>query len=114
MSQLKPVIDSSGKITLYPEEGLLLPIIEKDPVTNLQVDISTLTLLFKLKTGFSKALVADPEDPLGRRVLLTREECEANVPNGGTTYVIVDESGEVPNAIGYGSIGWEGGGPWTA
>ena len=114
MAQLKPVLDSSGRITLYPGEGLSLPVVERDVTSGDLVDLSASALFFQLKSGFRKALLPHPENPLGRLILLTKLECETNVPAAGTQYVLLDEDGTTPVTLSFGTISWEGGGPWTS
>jgi|SRR6478609_8584340 len=106
MASLKPTIDSKSTITIFPEEGLLIPFLEKDPSGN-PVDLTGLDLSFHLASGYEKDLVSDPNDPLGRRILLTHAELKANLPSGGSKWAVVDSTGEVPVTLAFGSIVWE-------
>jgi len=107
MPSLPPTIDSKGTITILPDEGLVLPIIEKSLYTEDQVDLSARYVFFSISGGFSKALEVDPNDVKGLVIKITETELEEHLPTSGSTYTLTDRSDpEYPVTLCHGKIVW--------
>lgn len=103
---MRPVLDSKGVITVLPEEGLDIPIAEKNPVTEAVLDISGRNMAFLISGGFKKTLVPDPNNALGLRIVVTPIEIRTNLPESGAPWLLVDYSGTVPVTLYSGTIVW--------
>lgn len=82
-------------ITVHGREGLNIPYtrFRKTPTgREEQIDISGSTIYFEVPAAdIRKQLVADPADPLGLRIRLTRAEVET-LPITESDFAVVDET----------------------
>ncbi len=75
MPTLPPPVDSNGNITVPQYGGVVIPITMQDP-DNAPVDISAMPLRFVAGNRVDKMLVADPDVPTGRLLILTEDDAK--------------------------------------
>lgn len=85
-------------INVHGRAGLLIPYSRFITVDGeeVQVDISDFSIFIEIPAAhIRKALVANPQDSKGLRILLTRSEVET-LPDRESPFVVIDETGDVP------------------
>lgn len=101
-------VDFEGELTLisvHGREGLLLPytkFTKSATGREVQVDISGSTIYIEIPSvNIRKLLAQNPNDEKGLLIKLLREEVE-QLPIKPTDFIVIDETGEIPN------VEWEG------
>jgi hypothetical protein len=77
-------------------------------VDDVDIDLSARSLYFEIKGVRREPLEQDPSNPLGRVIVLTKDEI-ALLPLAPTEFALIDESGEVFDVLWSGKItgyGW--------
>ena len=99
--------DNQTLITVHGREGLLLPYTKFTKTTTgreEQVDISNSVIYIEIPAAnLRKLLVPNPSDEMGLLIKLLREEVES-LPKTQSEFVVIDETGEVPNVEWIGKI----------
>lgn len=99
MSRMPAEVDALGNLNPHYQEGLKIPVRDED-VNGIQIDITASVWKFKTAT-LTKTLVVDPNNALGKLLVLTKEEVQT-IPAAGVSFVIVDESADPDD------VRWEG------
>lgn len=99
MSRMPAEVDAVGNLNPHYQEGLSIPVRDED-VNQVQINISARVWKFKT-AALTKVLVADPNNALGKLLVLTVAEVQA-LPATGTPFVIVDETSDPDD------VRWEG------
>lgn len=100
MSRAPKIIDALGNINPHYLEGVSVPMRLRD-VNGAQIDLSARTVRLKTSNGLSKVLLANPEDSLGKLLVLTLAEVQA-LPVAGVSFAIIDETSDPDDVL------WEG------
>jgi hypothetical protein len=99
MATLLETVDANGNIWFGMGEGLDIRILERDDAGT-EIDISSLARFFSIQGGFRIELVDDPDNPLGRRILI--EDGDLNFIKSTAQFSYTDNSGVVAITL------WEG------
>ena len=85
---IPPLVNDQGNINVHINEGCQIPISDRGTDGN-EINISTAPMYF-IAGGFRKALDLDPNNALGRMLVLTPANLTAIVH--GSPFVIADET----------------------
>jgi hypothetical protein len=98
-------VDADGNITVPAEGGAVIPVKEQDnQVPPVQQDISSLAMKFLVKGRIDLTPVADPNDPLGRLIVIT-ETLADQLSTKGHDFQLLDMTDPlVPIPLWYGTI----------
>jgi len=97
---------TENSITVHGRGSLVLPFKMNDAQGN-QINISTMPLFFEIDgISLREALVFDPADPLGRRIMLERAQVEL-LGSSPLNFAVIDETEaaqDIYNVIWTGTI----------
>lgn len=99
MSRMPAEVDALGNINLHLQEGLSIPVRDED-VNGDPINLSARVWKFKTAT-LTKTLVVDPNNALGKLLVLTQAELQA-LPGTAVPFVVVDETSDPDD------VRWEG------